>query len=75
MEYRQLIGKTELFPHIVVLEPANREGLVQHKKLAVLEDEIIEWLEESSITWSWHYSNVIGFKHKEDAMAFMLRWG
>ena len=77
MEYRFSTNPKDEYPHMIILESANREGLVKHQKLAVLTDEIIDWLAENfgGNCYLWTFSNVIGFSSKEDAMGFMLRWG
>ena len=65
------------YPHIVSLDPFNKEGLMRQEKLAILIDPVLEWLRDNfnqDEAFVWYYSGIIGFKSKEDALGFILRW-
>jgi len=78
MEYLKNISKNNdnLYPHAVLLAVSNEEGLLKHTKLATLEDEVTDWLNDNvgDNEWTFYYIGLIGFKSKEDAMGFILRW-
>lgn len=76
MQYFYYTKLGEKYPHTILLEPANSEGLVRHSKLAILTDEVMGWLYENvgEDNFLWSYSSVISFTTKEAAMGFMLRW-
>ena len=76
MKYLYCTDPNEEFPHLILLEPANFDGMVTHTKLAMLTEEVFDWLAENCgrDKFSWTYRSVVGFKSKEDAMGFILRW-
>ena len=74
---RYVLNKDTEYPHTIILEPFNEEGLIKRQKLAVLDDPVLDWLRENfdeNDAFVWYLSGIIGFRTKEDAMAFKLRW-
>lgn len=69
--------KLNNYPHSVIAEHGNADGLFKMTKAAVLKDEITEWLEEnlgSDYTTEDVRVGLVRFNSEESAMAFILRW-
>ncbi len=68
-------GEKKVFiSHVIEFEPANKEGLLQMTKMAILRTEVVDWLKEN-ISGSWLFiEDLIAFEILEEAMAFKLRW-
>lgn len=79
MEYMQSKNSKDKYPHMIVLTPGSEDRLTKFSKLAQLTNDVLSWITENigenDDVWVWSYSGIIGFKYKEDAMGFLLRWG
>lgn len=66
----------DLYPYLIILEPANRESLlVPGQKRAILLKEVEDWLDENIGQGKWmHMDCIISLDSEENAMAFLLRW-
>lgn len=72
---RYFLDPVYAYPHYVMLDAANEEGLLKVSKLATLRDDVVAWLDENIGQGTYIHSNgIISFVNKEDAMAFILRW-
>ncbi len=66
-----------IYYHCILPAMANKEGLFELSKAAILKNEVVTWLDENIGADNWRFFQdiqIIGFMFKEDAMAFMLRW-